>query len=254
MKETCGIFYVEPARTGGTQESFGFMEQIIDGVTRFKAQVFPQQRSLYRSLATHGQQPSVMMISCSDSRVVPEFITQSDPGEIFVCRNAGNIVPPFGDHAGGVTSAIEYAVIGLGVEHIVVCGHTDCGAMKAVLHPDSLKEMPNVATWLSHSKCAHGVFRHVHHGKVADKDAVRVMAMENVIAQLTHLRTHPSVASRIATGALTLHGWLFDIENGTVLAMDGRTGEFLPIEDDELPVALYGARRATTTPRLVAAE
>jgi carbonic anhydrase len=232
------------------------MEQIIDGVARFQSQVYPRQRSLYQRLASEGQQPKAMVISCSDSRVVPEIITQSDPGEMFVCRNAGNIVPPFGDHIGGVTSAIEYAVVGLEVEHIIVCGHTDCGAMKALLHPESLAEMPSVAAWLSHCKCAHGVFRHVHDGKVSDKDAVRVMAMENVVAQLTHLRTHPSVASRVATGELTLHGWLFDIESGTIWAMDGMTGEFSRVEDDEtLPVALPGARRAVISGRnMIAAE
>ena len=232
------------------------MEQIIDGVARFRSQVYPAQRSLYQRLAAHGQQPKAMVISCSDSRVVPEIITQSDPGEMFVCRNAGNIVPPYGDHIGGVTSAIEYAVVGLGIEHIIVCGHTDCGAMKALLHPETLAEMPSVAAWLGHCKCAYGVFRHVHDGKVSDKDAVRVMAMENVVAQLTHLRTHPSVASRVATGDITLHGWLFDIDSGAILAMDGMTGDFSPVEDDEgLPIALPRARRAVVPPRrMIAAE
>ena len=112
------------------------MDRIIDGISRFKAEVFPRERPVYEGLARDGQKPQALVISCSDSRVVPEIITGSGPGDLFVTRNAGNVVPPFSDTAdGGVTSAIEYAVVGLGVEHVVVCGHTDCGAMKALLHP-----------------------------------------------------------------------------------------------------------------------
>lgn len=233
-----------------------FMDSFVDGVARFRSDVYPRQKSLYQRLAKDGQKPKALVISCSDSRVMPEVITQSDPGDMFVCRNAGNIVPPYGDTGGGVTAAIEYAVVGLGVEHVIVCGHTDCGAMKALLHPEALAEMPNVAAWLGHCECAHGVFRHAHGDKFQDKDAARVLAMENVVAQLAHLRTHPSVAARVATGELTLHGWLFDIGNGAVLAMDGETGAFTPVESGiELPVALPRQRR-TVMPSsyLVAAE
>jgi carbonic anhydrase len=232
------------------------MDHIIDGVARFRSDVFPRQRPLYQQLVKDGQHPKALVISCSDSRVVPEIITQSDPGDMFVCRNAGNIVPPYGDMMGGVTAAIEYAVVGLGVEHIVICGHSDCGAMKALLHPEALAEMPNVAAWLGHCKCAQSVFLHAHDGTQSDKDAARVLAMENVVAQLTHLRTHPCVAARVATGQLALHGWLFDIESGTVLAVDGETGIFSAIDADvDLPVALPVARRVVHQQHaLVAAE
>lgn len=232
------------------------MDPIVDGVARFRTTAFQSKRSLYERLATHGQEPKALFISCSDSRVVPEFITQSEPGDMFVTRNAGNVVPPFGEMFGGVTAAIEYAVVGLGVEHIVVCGHSDCGAMKALLHPEALAEMPNVAAWLGHCKCAHNVFRRVHQGKMNDKEAVRLLAMENVVAQLTHLRTHPCVAERIATGDLSLHGWFFEIESGTVFAMDGKTGAFSPVEGDRaLPIALPGEHRAVNiSHNLIAAE
>ena len=232
------------------------MDRIIEGISRFKTEVFPQARPLYESLARDGQKPQALMISCSDSRVVPEIVTGSGPGDLFVTRNAGNVVPPFTDTADdGVTSAIEYAVVGLGVKHIVVCGHTDCGAMKALLHPEALDEMPAVAKWLGHCRCSIGVFREAH-GHLPDKEAARVLAMENVAAQLAHLRTHPCVASRVAAGALTLHGWVFDIETGTLLALDGETGAFSPIGTDKgVPVALPRGRRAVhDAPRLVAAE
>ena len=232
------------------------MDRIIDGISRFKAEVFPRERPVYEGLARDGQKPQALVISCSDSRVVPEIVTGSGPGDLFVTRNAGNIVPPYSDTAdGGVTSAIEYAVVGLGVEHIVVCGHTDCGAMKALLHPETLAEMPTVAKWLGHCRCSIGVFREAH-DDLSDKEAARVLAMENVAAQLTHLRTHPCVASRVATGALTLHGWVFEIETGTLLALDGASGAFSPIgAKDALPVALPRGRRAVhAAPRLVAAR
>ena len=231
------------------------MDRILDGVARFQSQVFPTQRPLYERLARQGQNPKTLVISCSDSRVVPELITQSDPGEMFVTRNAGNIVPPFSDVVGGVTSAIEYAVVALGVEDIVICGHSDCGAMKALLHPEMLDEMPSVKSWLGHCRCAQSVFRHAHDGTLSDKEAVKVLAMENVFSQLNNLRTHPCVAARVATGTLTLHGWFFDLESGSLLAVDGETGRFSKVEEEaELPVALPGERRVVSQPTLIAAE
>lgn len=233
------------------------MDRIIAGIGRFRAEVFPQQRSVYEGLARDGQKPQALVISCSDSRVVPEILTGSGPGDLFVTRNAGNVVPPFSETAdGGVTSAIEYAVVGLGVEHIVIFGHTDCGAMKALLHPEALATMPTVAKWLGNCRCSVETFRRAHGAGMHDRDAARLLAMENVSAQLIHLRSHPSVASRVASGEITLHGWVFEIESGTLLALDNETGAFSPIDGHEpLPVALPSRRRAVrSSPHLVAAE
>ena len=127
------------------------MEQFLERAALFRGQVFPAQSALYERLASHGQSPSALMVSCADSRVVPELITQAAPGDLFVCRNAGNIVPPFSQANGGVSSAVEYAVMALGVRDIVVCGHSDCGAMKAFSNPAALEKMPNVAAWLRHA-------------------------------------------------------------------------------------------------------
>lgn len=233
------------------------MERIIDGIGRFRAETFPPQRAVYEGLARDGQKPEALVISCSDSRVIPEIVTSSGPGDLFVTRNAGNVVPPYSDFAdGGVTSAIEYAVVGLGVKHIVVCGHTDCGAMKALLHPEALDAMPTVAKWLGNCRCSLAAFRQAHGGGMHDKEAARLLAMENVAAQLTHLRTHPCVAARVASGEVTLHGWVFDIEAGTLLALDGDAGTFAPIAAGErLHVALPPAERAVRpAPQLAAAE
>lgn len=224
------------------------MEHVLERATRFRDQVFPQQQALYRRLASDGQSPKALMISCADSRVVPELITQAAPGDLFVCRNAGNIVPPFSQANGGVSSAVEYAVMALGVRDIVVCGHSDCGAMKALSNPEALARMPNVAAWLRHAQAAHSVVCCAYHG-LNDAEAARVLALENVVVQINHLRTHPSVASAVARGELTLHGWFFDIETGDILALDGDSGQFATVRDNApLPVAL------SATPRLAAAD
>ncbi|WP_342236700.1 carbonic anhydrase [Inquilinus sp. OTU3971] len=215
------------------------MDDLFHGMARFRAEVFPLQQPLYQKLATDGQQPQALVISCADSRVVPELITQSGPGQIFCCRNAGNIVPPFSQANGGVSSAIEYAVVALGVRDIVVCGHSDCGAMKALLHPEALRDMPNVAAWLRHSHAAHRVVCEAYPPDRGERETLRSLALENVVAQLNHLRTHPSVASRIAQGRLRLHGWFFELETGEIHAYDGAAGRFGRIDGaGGLPVAL----------------
>lgn len=219
------------------------MDEFIDRLSRFRGQVFPAHQALYQRLATHGQSPKALMISCADSRVVPELITQSGPGELFVCRNAGNIVPPFSQANGGVSSAVEYAVVALEVSEIIVCGHSDCGAMKAFLTPEKLEAMPNVAAWLRHAHAAHQVVCCAY-PHLEEKAAVRALAQENVVAQINHLRTHPSVAAALAQGRLSLHGWFFDIETGGVLALNGDTGRFEHVgEQAALPIAVAPARR-----------
>jgi carbonic anhydrase len=219
------------------------MENIIDGLARFHGEVFPRQQALYRRLVHDGQQPQALIISCADSRVVPELITQSGPGELFVCRNAGNIVPPYAQANGGVSSAIEYAVMALQVRDIVVCGHSDCGAMKALTRPETLDSMPNVKAWLRHSQAAQGIVSAAYPG-IDEAASLRALALENVLVQLAHLRTHPSVAAAIATGKLTLHGWFFQIETGTVMVYDGARSRFMPLpQSGPLPVALAPQRR-----------
>lgn len=231
------------------------MNELIGRVFHFEKQVFPSNLDLYAKLAADGQSPKALMISCADSRVVPEHIMQAQPGDLFVCRNAGNIVPPFATANGGVSSTVEYAVLALGVRDIIVCGHSDCGAMKALVHPESLDTMPNVAAWLRHSHAAQRVAAEGYPEAEAHQ-RVRIVAMENIVAQIAHLRTHPSVALGIARGEISLHGWFVDIHAGAVLGLDGDTGRFVPMRDDRpLPVALAaGPRRAADTLPLVAAE
>lgn len=219
---------------------------IIQGISTFRGSVFPGQQRMYERLVRDGQQPKALIIACADSRVAPEHITQAGPGELFVCRNAGNIVPPFAEMNGGVSSAIEYAVVALGVRDIVVCGHSDCGAMKGLMQPGALKDMPNVAAWLRHSHAADRIVCEAYPDDIDPGDRLRALALENVVVQLAHLRTHPSVASALARGRLSLHGWFFEIETGRLHAYDG--SRFVALTDDTpLPVA------EVSTPRRAAA-
>lgn len=214
------------------------MDNILDRAGRFRGEVFERESALYQRLVSDGQSPKALMISCADSRVVPEHITQAGPGELFVCRNAGNIVPPFAQANGGVSSTVEYAVVVLGVRDIVVCGHSDCGAMKAFLKPETLAAVPNVAAWLRHAHAAECAVNAAH-PELEDKDKAHALAMENVIVQIQHLRTHPSVAAAMARGELTLHGWFFEIESGAIYALDGQSGQFSVVNGCEpLPVAV----------------
>jgi carbonic anhydrase len=199
--------------------------------------VFPTQSDLYSKLASDGQSPKALMISCADSRVVPEHIMQAAPGDLFVCRNAGNIVPPYAMQNGGVTSTVEYAVLALGVRDIIVCGHSDCGAMKGLGNHEALAKMPNVAAWLRHAAAAERIVCEAYPEGMDPQERHRALALENVVVQLANLRTHPSVAAGLAKGRLRLHGWFFEIESGALLAYDGTTGRFRPIAEADMPVA-----------------
>lgn len=222
------------------------MNELIGRVFNFEKTLFPASSELFNKLTTHGQSPKALMISCADSRIVPEQIMQAQPGDLFVCRNAGNIVPPYSSQNGGVTSTVEYAVAALGVRDIIVCGHSDCGAMKALSDPTGLEAMPNVAAWLKHGAAAEHIVSTCH-SSLEGKERVRAISLENIIAQISHLRTHPAVAAGIARGEITLHGWFVDIHAGQVLGLNGDTGEFVALrEDRDLPVALAARSRFAT--------
>ena len=217
------------------------LQLIVEGFLHFQHEVFPQQKDLFKKLAT-AQRPRAMFIACADSRIVPELITQSAPGDLFVTRNVGNVVPPYGQMNGGVSTAIEYANLVLGVQHIIVCGHSDCGAMRGVLNPSSLETMPTVKAWLRHAEVAKTMVQE-NCACANEADSMHRLTEENVIAQLQHLRTHPSVASRIASGQLFIHGWIYDIETSGIKAYDAEQGAFLPLNDlQSIPSATPKAR------------
>jgi carbonic anhydrase len=204
------------------------MQDIIDGFLKFQRDAFPERRELFRKLAL-SQTPQTLFISCSDSRMVPELVTQREPGELFVIRNAGNIVPSFGPDPGGVSATVEYAVAALGVTDIVICGHSDCGAMAAIATCRCLDDMPAVASWLRYVDSAKLINNGREHASMRER--IDGIVRENVIAQLDNIRTHPSVALAFAQGRLRLHGWVYDIESGCIDAYVGATRQFVPLAE-----------------------
>jgi carbonic anhydrase len=190
------------------------VEKFWGGISHFQKHVYPKHQDLFEKLAL-GQRPEALFITCADSRIDPTLLTQTKPGELFICRVIGNIVPPYPDAVGGVSATIEYAVGVLQVPIVIVCGHTDCGVMKGALNPEALEAYPNVTAWLRYAEVTH-------------RDLLP-MTEHNVIAQLKNLRTHPSVAARLAEGDLALHGWVYHIGPGTVTAYDEVSETFLPL-------------------------
>ncbi len=205
--------------------------RIIEGYRHFSEAVYPEHRELFDQLKNQ-QDPKVLFITCADSRIDPSLITHSEPGDLFISRNIGNIVPAFGEMLGGVTAVVEYAVVALHVRDIIVCGHSDCGAMKALadLEAEPLRSMPTVRNWLRNAQAALGVVKATR-GDLTGDDLTRELVAENVLLQLQHLRTHPAVAAGLAAGTVRLHGWIYNIGNGRVQAYNQTEGQFGAIEE-----------------------
>jgi len=205
------------------------MPRFAAGVIRFQNEVFPQKKELFERLSL-GQSPEALFITCSDSRIETAMITQSDPGDLFICRNAGNIVPPHRTkHTGGMTASIEFAVAVLNVPHIVICGHTECGALHGAMNPDAIAHLSHVPEWLGFTREA--VDKANEAGAGMNKaDRMALLMEQNVILQLDHLRSHPCVKARLKKGDIQLHGWVYDIKTGAVNAYDDGMKKFTPVE------------------------
>lgn len=204
------------------------MDRILQGIEHFQTDVFPHERELFAQLA-HRHEPRVMVITCADARVDPSHILQTRPGDVFLLRNAGNMVPAYTTALGAEAATIEYAMSVLKLKHIIVCGHTDCGAMRAALHPELAAEMPAVRNWLQHASCARRIVQD-RFGHEEEEMRLRRMVEENVMEQLVNLHTHPSVASRLLAGDLNLYGWVYEIGTGNVFAYDSGKNEFRPLQ------------------------
>lgn len=203
------------------------MQKLIQGLHQFRANIFGSQRELFERLA-HGQSPEALFITCSDSRIIPDLITQSSPGDLFILRNAGNIIPPYGATNGGEAATIEYAVSVLGVKDIIICGHSHCGAMDALLHQEKVTELPAVASWLEQAEATRRIVRE-NYQHLEDAPLLTATIEENTLVQIENLRTHPSVAAKIARGAIGIHAWVYKIETGVVFNYDLDQGQFLPL-------------------------
>ena len=203
------------------------MKRLIEGHQRFLAEVFPGKRQQFHLLA-EMHAPEWLFITCSDSRVLPDLFLGTGPGDLFITRNAGNIVPITGYDVDGVTATIEYAVEVLKVKDAILCGHSDCGAMKVALNPANLANLPKADRWLSHTQAA---FSHRQPLNPADGGSAELASLirGNVIAQLLNLKVQPSVRKAEAEGRLTVHGWYYDILSGHIERYDERLRQFVPL-------------------------
>jgi len=203
------------------------VDKILKGLKRFQKKVYPRHRELFHKLALQ-QRPTALFITCADSRIDPCLLTQTKPGELFLCRVIGNIVPRYPESIGGVSATIEYAVGVLGVQDVIVCGHTDCGVMKGVLNPDALKPLANVSAWLKHAQPAREALAESG-GDANDPGFLLALTERNVLEQLKNLQTHPSVTARLKQGNLKLHGWVYHIAKGMVTTYSARHKKFVRV-------------------------
>src|SRR3984957_369364 len=233
------VFRLEPRRHIVAKGLPMPVEKILRGPKRFKKRVFPKHRELFHRLALQ-QRPTALFITCSDSRIDPCLLTQTKPGELFLCRVIGNIVPRYPESIGGVSATIEYAVGVLGVPDVIVCGHTDCGVMKGVVNPEPLEPLTSVTAWLNYARPAREAVA-LHQKTDSELEFLLALTERNVIEQLGNLRTHPSVAARLEQGDLRLHGWVYDLGEGVVTAYDTDQAAFVRLESPK--PKLRAARR-----------
>lgn len=203
------------------------MERLIEGHRRFLTEAFPAWRNKFHLLAD-GQQPETLFITCADSRIVPDLILQTQPGDLFICRNAGNVIPRAGEPAGGVSATIEYAVEVLRVRHLIVCGHSDCGVIRALMDPERLAGLDSVKDWLKHVEPAWQYVDEVERngGELSRHTA---LTHANVLVQLDNLKTHAYIQRAVTEGRLQVHGWYYDILSGRIEQFDEGLKKFLPL-------------------------
>jgi carbonic anhydrase len=210
------------------------VQKLEAGIHHFKANYFASNRGLFEELAENGQRPETLFITCSDSRVVPNLITTAAPGELFIVRNVGNVVPS-AEHGvfGGVSAAIEYAICVLEVRHVIVCGHTNCGAIDAILHPERVARLRFVSRWLAESSRIPRLIEE-RYGDLDLEARMTAAVQENVLLQLENLRSFDFAARRLDEGRLKMNGWVFRIATGDVFDYDPLSGQFLKLASPDV--------------------
>ena len=207
------------------------MKEVIRGLSEFHTKYFCTHQEMFSRLS-QGQAPQILFITCSDSRIDPNLLTQTQPGELFIIRNVGNIIPPFGAINSGEGAAIEYAVHALGIKDIIICGHSHCGAMKGLLQLGKLaEEMPLVYEWLKHHAEATHRLVQDNYKEYSGEELLKVTVEENILTQIQNLETYPVIRSKLRSGQLYLHAWIYEIETGKVFAYNASLGQFVPIEE-----------------------
>ncbi len=214
------------------------MKKLVKGIVEFRQNALPSYREKFASLAL-GQRPDTLFIACSDSRVVPNLFASTDPGDLFVIRNVGNLIPRAGDDGHSLAdeseaAAIEFAILNLGVTDIIVCGHSECGAMHAILDGRDRVQAPNLRAWLRHGEETLGS---AAQGAIScdctGLSPVNELSQKNVIEQMEHLKTYPAVRERLAAGKLQINGWWFELSTADVYAYEEALGKFTLIDEEE---------------------
>ncbi len=224
------------------------MDKLIRGLRHFQTEYFSTHQELFTQLA-QGQHPRVLFITCSDSRVDPNLILNAQLGELFVIRNAGNMIPPYGATNGGEGAALEYALQALDIQQIIICGHSHCGAMKGLLKLNELQEkMPLVCAWLHQAEATRRLVLE-NYSDLQGQDLLNVTIAENVLTQIENIRTYPVVHSKLRQGRLSLHAWVYHIETGAVYAYDAVRHVYVspasPLEPHEPEELLYPEEHQT---------
>jgi carbonic anhydrase len=204
-------------------------DDLLARLSQFERQFFPRYEKTYRRLVEDGQHPKTLFIGCSDSRIVPYVLMDCGPGELFIARNVGNLVPPWDMSAGfhGTAAAIEFAVLQLQVHNIIVCGHSHCGAIRG-LYEEPPAEATHLRQWL---ELARGAALPV----CCSDEALRQVEQRSIVLQLERLMSYPMVASRVRDGRLFLHGWYYVIELGQVQVLDAGSGRFVALPAPAAP-------------------
>ncbi|MBM4135520.1 MAG: carbonic anhydrase [Nitrospira sp.] len=202
------------------------MEKLLKGIHIFQESYFKKEEDFFRRLS-EKQTPEVLFITCSDSRVDPNLVTQSKPGELFIVRNVGNIIPPYDaiKDKNSVAAAIEFAVLGLKVSDIIICGHSNCGAIHALIDKKEFKNMPHLRNWLKIVSPVKDIVK-VFYGDLKGEHHKRITEKENVLIQLRNIQTYPFVSRSLRKGSLYLHGWYYDIGTGDVYSYSPNTHMF----------------------------
>jgi carbonic anhydrase len=205
-------------------------KHLLSGHAKFRAEYFQNESAFLKQLASHGQNPSALYVGCSDSRVVPELLTGSKPGDLFVVRNIANVVPKLPHTDASVGAAIDYAVQVLKVPHIIVCGHDSCGGVKATLDGiDKVKHLTSLHEWLTSVEPAAATAKKLAAG-ASPEELLKTAVEENVLESMENLLTFPAVEEGVKAGSLALHGWVYDLAHGQLRVFDARSEEFVPAE------------------------
>ena len=197
------------------------MKKLIKGLHKFKTEVFSVNKNFFEDLVAEGQSPEVLFITCSDSRIDPSLGTSTEPGDLFIMRNAGNVVPTYAIGS-GEAATIEFAVNALGVQDIILCGHSHCGAVGAALDESKLADMPSLSSWVQENITPTLELVRENYNEVDES----ILTQENVLAQVENLKTHPAVMEKLASGQLNIHAWVYKIETGDILSYNDESEQF----------------------------